>query len=186
MAELKGTGFASATAALREVAGETAFSRMVPLLPPATQALVNRPPLPMTWVEAVRFAELLDVAARELLANDERRAQAAARVAMGNDLRGVYKIFIRLLSPTYVISRGAKMWDTYQRNNGTVRSESVGERAAEVHFVGISPELSIPMFWAWQRGVLQAIGEATGIQNVRVDTVSGGGHTNTCVMRASW
>ncbi len=186
MAELKGTGFASATAALREVAGETAFTRMVATLPPATQALVHKPPLPMTWVEAVRFAELLQAAARELLANDERRAQAAARVAMGNDLRGVYKIFIRLLSPTYVISRGAKMWDTYARNNGTMRSEAVGERAAEVHYDGIAPELSFPMYWAWQRGVLQAVGEATGIKNVRIETVSGGGHLGQCVLRASW
>jgi hypothetical protein len=186
MAELKGTGFASATAALREVAGEISFARMVATLPPATQALVYKPPLPMTWVEAIRFAELLQAAGRELLGGDERRAQAAARLAMGNDLRGVYKIFIRLLSPTYVISRGAKMWETYARNNGTMRSVPIGERGAEVHYDGIAPELSFPMYWAWQRGVLQAVGEATGIKNVRVETVSGGGHLGQCVLRATW
>ena len=186
MAEIKAAGFNSAVAAMREIIAADAFARVAASLSPATQALLNRPPLPMSWVEAARFAELLQAVARELWGNDERKAQAMARHAMAGDLRGVYKIFIRFLSPTFVISRGAKLWETYSRNNGSMYTLPIGERGAEVHYQGIAPELSFPMYWAWQRGALQAVGEATGIKNVRVETISGGGNQNECVVRATW
>ena len=99
--------------------------------------------------------------------DDERKFEEWGRLAMLVDLRTIYKMFIRFLSPQFVIERGAKLWETYARNQGSVRAVADGPSAAIVTYEGLPPELVSPLFWAYQRGVLLGVMEATGMKQMR-------------------
>jgi hypothetical protein len=184
--QAKATNFNSMALSLRKMLDADSFARVVASLSPATRQMVETPKLPMSWIPTRAFMELLDAAGRIGFAGDEARVEEMARRAVGGDMRTVYKMFIRMFSPQFVMERAAKLWGTYTRNNGTMRAVAAGERAADVHYNGLSPVVANPTYWAFQRGAVRAVGEATGIKNVRVETVSGGGRSGDCVLRVSW
>jgi hypothetical protein len=117
---------------------------------------------------------------------DERKYEEWGRQAILVDLRTIYKMFIRFLSPQFVIDRGAKLWQTYTRNQGSVRAEADGAAAAQVTYEGLPRELVSPEFWAYQRGVLLGILEATGMKQIAVETLAGGAFDDGARFRVSW
>jgi hypothetical protein len=182
----KANNFNSCVATLRQMVGEEPFARVVAALPSETQALVHKPPLPTTWIATQHLACVIETAGRELFSSDEERVVDWARQAVGRDLRTVYKVFIRFLSPTFVIERAARVWSTYTQDNGTMRASVVGERLCEVYYDGLASEVVSPLYWAWQRGTIAAAADASGVKDVRVATARGGGRERDCVLRVSW
>jgi hypothetical protein len=184
--ESKGSGFTSAIIVLRKMVDADALERVIETLPPDTAELVRRPPLPVAWIPSHHFRLLSQAVTRDLFDGDEKRLEDWGRQAMLVDLRGIYKMFIRFLSAQFVIERGAKLWETYSRNQGTVRARAVGDAAAEVVYDGLPIEIVGPDFWAYQRGVLRGVMEATGYKTITVETVEGAGNTGHACFRVSW
>jgi hypothetical protein len=184
--QAKATNFNSMAATLRRLLDETTWGHLVEQLTPETARLIDQPRLTMSWVPTRHFVELLETAGRVAFAEDEARIEEMARQSVGGDMRTVYRVFIRILSPHYVMERAARLWSTYTHNNGTMRAVAVGERAAEVHYEGLAATAVSPTYWAFQRGAVRAVAEATGIKDIRVATVSGGGHARDCTLRVSW
>lgn len=118
--EVKAVGFNSAVRGIRTVAGDESFAQLVKMLPAETVALIERPPLPVSWISPIHFEHLSTHANKLCFEGREEPMLQAAKRAMKDDLSTLYKVFIRLLSPQYVIERGTKIWDTYNRNNGSL------------------------------------------------------------------
>ncbi|HWE29637.1 MAG TPA: hypothetical protein VHB97_16625 [Polyangia bacterium] len=185
-AESKGSGFTSAVTILRKMLAADKLERIVASLSTETAELVRRPPLPVAWIGVQHFPELVRAVRADGFGGDEKKFEEWGRQAMLNDLRTIYKMFIRFLSPQFVIERGAKLWQTYTRNQGGVRAAADGPSSAVVTYEGLPPSLVSPEFWAYQRGVLLGVMEATGMKQVGVETLGGGAATTGARFRVSW
>jgi hypothetical protein len=184
--ESKGSGFASAVAVLRKTIGGEAMERVIAVLSPETAELVRRPPLPVAWISMLHFPELTRAVRAHAFGVDERKFEEWGREAIIADLRTIYRMFIRFLSPQFVIERGAKLWAQYTRNQGKAWGENDGPGACVVHYEGLPAELVSPEFWAYQRGVLLGIMEVTGMKQIGVETLDGGATMTHARFRVSW
>ena len=186
VAESKGSGFTSAVSVLRKMLPVEALERVLEPLSPETAELVRHPPLPVAWIGVHHFPELVRSVRAHGFGSDEKKFEEWGRQAMLADLRGIYKMFIRFLSPQFVIERGAKLWQTYTRNQGSVRALADGDSGALVTYEGLPHELVSPEFWAYQRGVLLGVMEATGMKSIGVVTLAGAATSTSARFRVSW
>jgi hypothetical protein len=163
----KAAGFNSVVAVLRGgLLSADAFAAVVGKLPPETAAAIERPPLPMQWIPCARYADLVSATLVHGFSGDEERLVEMGRRAFLHDLKTLYRVFIKLLSPAFVVERGSALWLTYNRNNGILTARRVGERAVEVSYEKIVAVY--PGFWSYQRGCLLAAVQATGFSKVTV------------------
>jgi len=184
--ESKGSGFASAVMVLRKMVPVETLERILATLSPETAELVRHPPLPVAWIAVHHFPELSRAVRTHAFGSDEKKFEEWGRQAMLADLRGIYKMFIRFLSPQFVIERGAKLWQTYTRNQGSVRALADGDSGALVTYEGLPHELVSPEFWAYPRGVLLGVMEATGMKSIGVVTLAGAATSTSARFRVSW
>lgn len=184
--ESKGSGFTSAVTVLRKMLGGEKLERIIATLSPETSELVRRPPLPVAWISVGHFPELLRAVRAHGFGGDETKFEEWGRQAMLIDLRTIYKMFIRFLSPQFVIERGAKLWQTYTRNQGNVRAVADTASSAIVTYEGLPQALVSPEFWAYQRGVLLGVMEATGMRQIAIESLGGAATTTGAVFRVSW
>jgi hypothetical protein len=182
--ETKAVGFNSAVRGIKAIAGDEAFGQLVKMLPAETVALIEKPPLAVAWISPIHFEHLATHANKLCFEGREEPLLQAAKRAMKDDLSTLYKVFIRLLSPQYVIERGTKIWDTYNRNNGALVARQTGDRSAEVRYTGIVT--SYPEFWVWQRGCIIGALEQTGLKMPGALLKSGGGHGPEAIIECNW
>jgi hypothetical protein len=184
--ESKGSGFVSAVTVLRKTVPPETLERVIASLPPETAELVRKPPLPVAWIGAHHFPVLARGLKTHAFGADERKFEEWGRQAMLIDLRTLYKMFIRFLSPQFVIERGAKLWAQYARNQGRAWGEVDGPSSCLVHYEGLPLAQVSPEFWAYQRGCLLGVMEATGMKQIAIETLDGGAHMTHARFRISW
>jgi hypothetical protein len=161
-----------------------ALERMLEAMTPETAALVRTPPMPVAWVPATSVFEIYDVALRVGFDGDESRILELARRAMLADLKTVYRVFIRFASAKYVIDRGARLYDTYWRDNGKMTVVELGPNAVDLKYEGLVA--GNRAFWLAQHGAVLGVIEATGLKAVDITIVSGGGDHHHCTLRVTW
>src|SRR5262245_26212488 len=137
LAEGKAQGFNSTVVALRELCSPEQFGQIVSALSPETRALVERPALPLEWLPDRHFTELIATAERLILRGDEAAFEKLGAESLKRDISTVYRVFIRIASPQYVISRAAQIWSTYARNGGTLTATPIGDRSVDVRYEGV-------------------------------------------------
>ncbi|MDB4965274.1 MAG: hypothetical protein JWN44_963 [Myxococcales bacterium] len=183
-AEAKGAGFRSVTAVLREMLGPDAFAMVAARLSPATMALIKVPPLPVQWIACQCYAELIPTALQHGFAGDEARLVEMGRRAFLHDLKTLYRLFIKLMSPHWVIARASSLWLTYNRNNGALRARPLGDLGCEVAYEKV--RMVYPGFWSYQRGCLLAAVQATGFPKATVVLTRGGGDSGDALFQVDW
>jgi hypothetical protein len=182
--ENKAVSFNTLVEVLREITPPAAFQALLAALPRETAQLIERPPLPPTWLPYIHTFTLVRTACDVHFGGDEERTSELARRAVVRDLNSLYRLFTRFASPQYVIDRATRMWDTYWRNNGTVRVEREGSAATLVHFEGMAYATSL--FWTMQCGSLRGVMEVTGVQGIEVRIIEGRDDPHGCTIRARW
>jgi hypothetical protein len=182
--EAKASGFVTVTTVLRDMLGADVFAVVVSKLPPATAALVKTPPLPMQWIPCQRYGELVSTALVHGFGGDEESLIEMGRRAFFHDLKTIYRLFVRLKSPAWVIERGSKLWLTYNRNNGLLHSRQINDRQCEVTYEKVC--MVYPGFWSYQRGCLLAVVKATGYPNAKVAFTRGGDQSGDATLTIDW
>ena len=181
----KVVGFNSVVAVLRDdMLGADRFAAIVGRLPPATANAIRQPPLPVQWIPCERYGDLVSTALVHAFGGDEERLVEMGRRAFLHDLKTVYRVFIKLLAPAFVIERGTKLWLTYNRNNGVLTARRTGDRSAEVTYEKIVAVY--PGFWSYQRGCLLAAVQATGFPKATVAVARPGDATGNATFRVDW
>lgn len=133
-ASSKAAGFNTTAKVLRRVLGGERFERLTQTLPPETQALIRRSPPAVQWLPLTHFVALIQ-AAEEFL-DGPAGVEALARAAISEDLNTLYRVFIRLATPQYVLARAAKLFSTYNQHNGSLLVRQTTETSVEVAYVG--------------------------------------------------
>ena len=182
--ESKAVGFNSLVAVLREQVPASTMAALVQALPPETAHLVEHPPLPVRWLAQTHTFALMRAACDRVFGGDEEKTSELAQRAVVRDLNSLYRLFIRLSSPEFVIGRAAAMWQTYWRNNGAVRVEREGPTSVLVQYEGMVGATSL--FWAIQCGTLRGVMQATGVQGIEVRVVGDRDDPHRCTVRARW
>jgi hypothetical protein len=181
----KAAGFNSVVAVLRDgLLGAKAFAVVVDQLPAATAAAVKAPPLPVQWIPCERYADLVSITLVHGFGGDEERLVEMGRLAFLHDLKTLYRLFIKLFSPGFVINRGSSLWLTYNKNNGNLVAQQVGDRRCEVRYENIVAVY--PGFWSYQRGCLLAAVQATGYPRVTVTVTRAGDKKGNAVFTIDW
>ena len=183
-AESKAAAIISVLATLRETLTPAQLDAFLRALPPDTRALVEKPPLASTWILSDHFFAILDTLHEGVYGRDLARTTELARAAMLNDLSTIYRVFIRLSSPGFVLARGAKIYTTYTRNNGELAVPEVGDHFARITLRGNAR--CTPTVWAYNTGAILATMQATGVKEPKVEIVSGGKDLPECEWRVTW
>lgn len=182
--ESKAAGFNSTVAMLRQVCSPSRFRALESSLPAETVELLHRPPLPLVWIHNRHIRVLQDRAWRIAFDGDERQIVELSRRARLADLGTIYRFFARLASAEYALSRAARMYTTYTRNNGTLEVSARGDGFAELTFAGV--HAPSPAVWAYCEGAIYAVIELTGLTGGVVSCVRGGGTGSDCTFRVQW
>ena len=182
--EAKASGFVTVTTILREMLGPAKFGQVVAKLSPPTAALVKVPPLPIQWIPCDRYGELVSTALVHGFGGDEEQLIEMGRRAFFHDLNTLYKLFVRLRSPGWVMERGSKLWLTFNRNNGMLHTKPIGERQCQVTYEKVCAVY--PGFWSYQRGCLLAVVKATGYAKATVLFTSGGTASGDATLVVDW
>jgi uncharacterized protein (TIGR02265 family) len=182
--EAKANGFNTTVRVLQAMLSPAAFARVVEALPPETAELIAHKPLPLAWLPVERYGDLIATALRVGFGGEEERIVDVGRRMIVADLKTLYRMFIKLLSPQYVIERATKLWLTYNRNNGIVTLHEVGAQVCDVHYEDVRG--IYPGHWAYQRGVICGIVEAAGYRHVAVKVLRGGRNEHGAVLQVTW
>jgi hypothetical protein len=183
-AESKGAGFNSTVNALRELCGPEKFRALLATLPAETVELINRPPLNVAWIPNRHVRVLQNNACRVAFDGDARPMVEVSRRARLADLSSIYRFFVRFASVEFALSRAAKMYSTYTRNNGVLEVSARGSGFAELTFTGIHQPS--PAVWAYCEGAIHAVVEMTGLKTPSVKTLRGGGSASDCTFFVRW
>jgi hypothetical protein len=181
----KGAGFNSAVAVLRDgLLSTDEFATVVRKLPPATAEAIKTPPMPMEWIPVARYGDLVSHALAHAFRGDETKVVEMGRRALLYDLKTLYRVFIKLLSPGFVIDRAGRLWLTYNHNNGQVSARKVSDRRCEVSYEGVMAVY--PGFWSYQRGCLLAAVQATGYKEATVVLSRPDGGKGSAMYTVDW
>ncbi len=183
--ESKAHGFNTTVAALRKMVDAAQFQATVAALPADTAHLTQYPPASMAWLPLRHFAALVDAAHAVGFVADLARVSELGRQAIGADLGSVYRVFIKIASPDFVIQRAAKLWSVYNRNNGALTTARKTANSVDLVYTGLH-HMSAAL-WAYQRGAILAVVDATRLSAPSVDFVDGNDRdSGASVLRVSW
>jgi hypothetical protein len=138
--QIKGTALIDSIAALQRRKGPHALEEVLERLRPSWRELFRAALSPSGWYSLDVFAEFL----RCTIQPGEPATLLAQRseAAIEHQLRGIYRMFVKLGTPTFVLKRMAVIHQTYFRGV-TIEVESIGKRHAFVRYAGFRPQHEI-------------------------------------------
>jgi hypothetical protein len=182
--EAKAAGFSSFLTVLRTMVPADRLEPFFTTLPADTLALIKHPPLPITWIPLDTSAVLYEAVHERLFGGDVERIFEAGRAQMKADMRGLYRVFIRIASPAYVAARTTQIWETYVRDAGKMRLVVEEPHLLEIEVTGHTRPSRA--FWHFLRGNIHGVIELTGVKSPKVTILSGGGSGPDTRYRVTW
>ena len=162
----KAAGLNSTVAVVRQMVTKEEFDRFVASLPPHCSALIMYSPLAISWLPMSDSVDLHQHIFTDLFNNSLERMFELGRRQFLSDMNTIYRIFMRIASPSFVATRAASIYELYSRDAATMRIVREEPRAIEIAIEEHPfPEASN---WAFLRGTIQGVIEATGVKNVKV------------------
>jgi hypothetical protein len=144
LAEIKGTVLLDTLAAIKARAGEEEVAKIMQHLSDETKAVFEKTIYVSAWYPLDAFVDFLEADIRETAGgNFEVLTRRSEKVTEGQ-LRGVYKIFVKLGSPGFVITRIAAVHATYFK--GIQIIPEVEKHSAVIKYVGFQKNHSILEF----------------------------------------
>jgi hypothetical protein len=152
--------------------GDNNLNAMSSVLKPEVFTLFKTT-LSVNWVPLATEAEILQEASRIFFPGDARPLFKLGYKVASKQFTGIYKLFLRIPSVSFVIKNVTATWNT-MNDKGSVRIDGLTSNGG-LFVISDLPELS-----AIQReyicGVISCILELTGVKNVRVDKVENNPH----------
>jgi hypothetical protein len=182
--EAKASGLHSWIRTVRETVDDAAWARFVDAVPKESQALLQHPPLAITWLPTRVLEPIWQRSTEILFGGDLERVAEVARRQLRADLSTIYRVFLRIATPKFVASRAAALYGTYFRNNGAMSVVAESDHSVDI-LVADVPNPT-PYFYASLRGSIIGTIELTGVSEVRAVIVSGGNTARSCLFQATW
>jgi hypothetical protein len=139
MVQIKGTALLDTIKAINERAGAAEFEKILAHLDAETQKIFRTRVSPSSWYPFDAFARFLEADVQETANGNEQELVKRSEIVIECQLRGIYKIFVRLGSPEFVIRRIAAVHSTYF-NGVEVVPEMQGSNSASIQYIGFAKE----------------------------------------------
>lgn len=168
----KGAGVASFIAVVKERLSAAELQRVEAALPEASKQLLHRRILAVEWIPIEDQAPIGKAMIAHVFAGDEEKYLAIVREASGRDLAGVYKLFMRVMSPQAIAKQASKIFATYVEHGAM----SVVQKASEdgrVRFdLRVTEYCPLPESWLTLRGYIESPLMRSGAKNLTVRLTS--------------
>jgi hypothetical protein len=164
VARVKGTAVESSLRYVREHFGEGALERVLAELPQAHRSALGGGVLASSWYEVPTFLAFMVEAERQLGAQEPDVVRRMGRASCDYGLTTVYRIFFKIGSPEFIISRAARVFSSYYDTGVLEIAETrPGRCVAELKgFEGGAPQFCERIF-GWMQRTL----ERAGARNLR-------------------
>jgi hypothetical protein len=103
MVRIKGATIKEAVTEIKTHAGDQAFQKVLGFLDEDTRRIFEGEIIASTWYPLDNYARFLEVEVRVLANGREEVVTRGAEAANERSLRGIYKAFVKVGSPEYVI-----------------------------------------------------------------------------------
>lgn len=137
MLHIKGTAVLDTLKAIEARAGKAELDKIISHLDPETRGIFQQPISPSTWYSCDAFSRFLEADIRETAGGNEQELVKRAEAVIEKQLSGIYKMFVRLGSPEFVIRRIAAVHSTYF-DGVQIIPEMKGPNSATIQYVGFS------------------------------------------------
>ena len=105
MLHIKGTAVLDTLEAIKTRAGKTELDKIISRLDPEAREIFRQPISPSSWYSCDAFSRFLEADIRETAGGNEQEPVRRAEAVIEKQLSGIYKMFVRLGSPEFVIRR---------------------------------------------------------------------------------
>jgi hypothetical protein len=182
--QTKGTSVAAVIRFVEKEWGTDGLARLAAAVRPVEAAgLVSGQVLAGSWYPFAHFVALLETA-ETLFGGQGDISRREGMYCADYDLRGVYRVFIKLASPSFLVERAGKVWRQYYDSGELVVTES-GPAAITFEL----REFAAPhrahcetvLGWSQRAAELTGVGKVTGHH----PRCRARGDAN-CVFRVSW
>jgi hypothetical protein len=130
MAKVKGSALKASLAFLETKLGRDKTRAVIGKLPDFEKRVLESAILQGSWYEFSILAKLMDAAAPEVILDGPRSlAWEMGRFSADQGLRGLYRIFLHVADPHYVIRKSSQLFSTYY-DSGEMMAETAENRRA--------------------------------------------------------
>ena len=113
MVQIKGSAIKETINQIKTRSGEDAFQKILGLLDEETRKICEGEIFASTWYSLDLFTRFLEIEIRVLADGNEEMVTRGSEAVIERQLRGIYKAFVKLGSPEFVIKRIAAVHATY-------------------------------------------------------------------------
>jgi hypothetical protein len=113
MVQIKGSAIKETIDQIKRRSGEAAFQNILALLDDETRKTCGGEIFSSTWYPLDLFTRFLEIEIRVLADGNEEMVTRGSEAVIERQLRGIYKAFVKLGSPEFVIKRIAAVHATY-------------------------------------------------------------------------
>jgi hypothetical protein len=134
MAEIKGTVLIDTLQAIKARAGEPEVAKILAQLDGEGKAVFGGLISPSSWYPLDIFVDFLEADIRETASGNREVLIARSEKVIEGQLHGIYKVFVKLGSPEFVIKRISAVHSTYFR--GVQIIPEIEDNRAVIKYVG--------------------------------------------------
>lgn len=133
-------------------------------LPDDYAARLRGPVLPTETIPVTILNQMTEEASKLKGESLEAFARRAGRDGASDAVRGIYRFFALVLTPTALLSKASQMWSSLY-NRGTMKVENQTDRGATIKLVDFPSEAA---GCARITGWIERMAELTGVKDVRI------------------
>jgi hypothetical protein len=183
-AQLKGSAYLSTLNFIETHFGAPAKDRVLSRLSDEDRGILGHMVLPIQWYPLAPFPRLLRAMDAEVGRGDLSLVTERGTWAAVQDMKTVHKVLLKLVTPSWVIDKGMKLWPNFH-TSGHWESKRTGDKGAraELKELGVVDEAMCATLKGWILGLLQL----AGIKKANVDHVECRARGDAgCVYVVSW
>jgi hypothetical protein len=132
--QIKGSVLLDTITAIKSRAGDAELAKITEHLNGETRKIFTGQIYVSNWYPLDAFVEFLEMDIRETAAGDRQVLTKRSEKVIERQLRGIYKIFVKLGSPGFVINRISAVHSTYFKGIGII--PEIESHRATIKYVG--------------------------------------------------
>ncbi|HKV62785.1 MAG TPA: hypothetical protein VJO16_12775 [Candidatus Acidoferrum sp.] len=145
MVQIKGSAIRETIDQIKKRAGEEAFQKILGLLDEETRKVCEGEIFSSSWYSLDYFTRFLEIEIRVLADGNEEMVTRGSEAIIERQLRGIYKAFVKLGSPEFVIKRIAAVHATYFQGV-PIEVKLEGQGKATIKYMGFQKQHRIMGF----------------------------------------
>jgi hypothetical protein len=145
MVQIKGSAIKETIEQIKSRAGEAAFQKILGLLDGETRKVLESEIFSSSWYPLDLFTRFLEIEIKVLADGNEDMVTRGSEAVIERQLRGIYKAFVKLGSPEFVIKRIAAVHATYFQGV-PIEVQMQGKSRALVKYTGFQKQHRIMGF----------------------------------------